>query len=72
MSLNFSVRADKTYRWTTFASNVSVAADIVSGSGPKFFGVAFAGSSHSTSSFSPQGAFANGLLSSAPGKLITA
>jgi len=58
--------------WTNFAQNVSVAAGITSGSGPKFIGTAFAGSSHSASSFSPQGAFANGLLTSAPGKLITA
>ncbi|KLO05770.1 hypothetical protein SCHPADRAFT_946632 [Schizopora paradoxa] len=58
--------------WTNFAENVSVAAGITSGSGPKFIGAAFAGSSHSTSSFSPQGAIANGLLTSAPGKLITA
>jgi len=58
--------------WTNFAQNISVAAGLTSGSGPKFIGTAFAESSHSATSFSPQGAFASGLLTSAPGKLITA
>ncbi|KAI5118995.1 hypothetical protein M0805_004405 [Coniferiporia weirii] len=57
--------------WTSFAKNVSAAAGINSGPGPKFIGAAFASSSHSTSSFSPQGAIANGLLDSEQGELIT-
>ncbi|KAH8113180.1 hypothetical protein DFH11DRAFT_1776844 [Phellopilus nigrolimitatus] len=57
--------------WTGFATNVSAVANLSDPSGPKFFGCAFGDSSHSTSSFSPQGAIASGLLESAPGKLIT-
>lgn len=56
-------------RWTQFAKNVSVVAG-VSSSGPHFFGLAFGHTTSSASSFSPQGAFANGLLNSTQGKLI--
>lgn len=58
------------FRWVNFAENVTVAAGI-SSSGPKYMGLSFSGSSHSTSSFSPQGAFANGIIDSVPGKLIS-
>ncbi|KAK7031266.1 hypothetical protein VNI00_013517 [Paramarasmius palmivorus] len=57
--------------WTSFASNVSMAAGISPTSKRKFFGGAFAGSGHSNTSFSPQGMFANGILSSEPGSQIS-
>ncbi|PPQ71401.1 hypothetical protein CVT26_011116 [Gymnopilus dilepis] len=57
-------------RWVTFATNVSAAAGISKTSSTKFWGGAFAGSSHSTTGFSPQGIFANNILTSAPGSLI--
>lgn len=56
--------------WTSFAENVTLAAGVDS-LGPKFMGLSFSGSSHSTSSFSPQGAFANGITNSTPGRLIS-
>ncbi|KAF8900153.1 glycoside hydrolase family 79 protein [Gymnopilus junonius] len=59
-------------QWVSFATNVSAAAGISKTSTTKFWGAAFAGSSHSTTGFSPQGIFANNILSSAPGSLITA
>ncbi|PPQ75253.1 hypothetical protein CVT24_007431 [Panaeolus cyanescens] len=57
--------------WTTFASNVTAAAKLTAGSRPQFWGAAFAGSSHSNSGFSPQAIFSEGILVSAPGKLIS-
>ncbi|THV07040.1 glycoside hydrolase family 79 protein [Dendrothele bispora CBS 962.96] len=57
-------------QWTDFAQNVSVAAGINSTSDVKFWGGAFAESSHSGSGFSPQGMFSNGILNSSEGKLI--
>ncbi|GLB40574.1 putative glycosyl hydrolase family 79 C-terminal beta domain [Lyophyllum shimeji] len=57
--------------WTTFATNVSSAAGISSTSSTKFWGCAFAGSSHSTSGFSPQSAFNQGLLKSTAGSFIS-
>ncbi|RDB30967.1 Beta-glucuronidase [Hypsizygus marmoreus] len=57
--------------WLKFAGNVSTAAGITATSHTKFLGASFAGSSHSTSGFSPQAAFQAGLLTG-PGKLISA
>ncbi|KAG6887825.1 hypothetical protein C0995_012372 [Termitomyces sp. Mi166 len=57
--------------WTVFATNISAAMGISSGSTTKFWGCAFAGSSHSTSGFSPQSAFKQGLLKSKPGSFIS-
>ncbi|PPQ90810.1 hypothetical protein CVT25_012130 [Psilocybe cyanescens] len=59
--------------WIQFATNVTAAAQLSSSSptSPKFWGAAFAGSSHSTSGFSPQAIFSEGILSSAPGALIS-
>ncbi|KAH9481594.1 Beta-glucuronidase [Psilocybe cubensis] len=58
--------------WIQFATNVTAAAQLsLSSSSPKFWGAAFAGSSHSTSGFSPQAIFSEGILSSAPGALIS-
>ncbi|KAF9472125.1 glycoside hydrolase family 79 protein [Pholiota conissans] len=56
--------------WTTFATNVTAAISSFPIS-PKFWGGAFAGSSHSTSGFSPQAIFAEGVLSSSAGALIS-
>ncbi|KAL0567773.1 hypothetical protein V5O48_014223 [Marasmius crinis-equi] len=67
---NYTV-ADYVPEWTSFARNVSAAAGISSTSFTKFFAGGFAGSSHSDDDFSPQGVFANGILSSDPGSLIT-
>ncbi|TFK70312.1 glycoside hydrolase family 79 protein [Pluteus cervinus] len=63
--------AEYIQEWTTFASNVSATASISRTSHTKFWAGSFAGSSHSTSGFSPQALFSNGLLSSASGPLIS-
>lgn len=57
--------------WLQFAQNVSHAAGLSATSHTKFLGASFAGSSHSTTGFSPQAAFQAGLLTG-PGKLISA
>ncbi|KAF8061826.1 glycoside hydrolase family 79 protein [Lyophyllum atratum] len=56
--------------WTSFATNITSAAGISATSHTKFWGAAFAGSSHSTSGFSPQSAFNSGLTKSTAGSLI--
>jgi len=58
-------------RWIAFASNVSTAVQLAASSLTQFWGGSFAGSSHSTSGFSPQAIFQEGILSSAPGSLIS-
>ncbi|KAF8150688.1 glycoside hydrolase family 79 protein [Crassisporium funariophilum] len=57
--------------WTAFATNVSAAAKLSAASNTKFWGAAFAGSSHTTTGFSPQAIFSEGILSSTPGSLIS-
>ncbi|KAG5716858.1 hypothetical protein E4T56_gene3419 [Termitomyces sp. T112] len=57
--------------WTTFATNISAAMGISSSSPTKLWGCAFAGSSHSTTGFSPQSAFQQGLLKSKAGSFIS-
>jgi len=57
--------------WIEFATNVSAAARLSSSSFTKFWGGSFAESSHSTSGFSPQAIFKEGILSSTPGSLIS-
>jgi len=57
--------------WTQFATNVSAAAQLSSTSSTKFWGGAFAGSSHTSTGFSPQGIFSNGILNSPAGSLIS-
>lgn len=57
--------------WTKFANNVTATANLSASGATKFWGCAFAGSSHSTTGFSPQAAFNSGLLTSAPGALIS-
>ncbi|KAK1234974.1 hypothetical protein PQX77_001808 [Marasmius sp. AFHP31] len=69
-SPNFTV-AEYTTEWIDFAQNVSAAAGITSTSFTKFLAGGFAGSSHSDDGFSPQGLFANDILDSEPGSLIT-
>ncbi|KAJ7158873.1 glycoside hydrolase family 79 protein [Mycena filopes] len=59
-----------TTEWITFATNMSRAANLA-GSDTRIWGAAFAGSSHTTTGFSPQGIFANNILTSEPGKFIT-
>ncbi|KAF5334551.1 hypothetical protein D9758_015776 [Tetrapyrgos nigripes] len=60
--------------WIPFASNVSAASGITPNSHTQFWGGSFADSfselEPSTSGFSPQGLFGNGILNSEPGKLI--
>lgn len=55
-------------RWIEFATNVSALAQQ---SSFNFWGGSFAESSHSTSGFSPQAIFEEGILSSTPGSLIS-
>ncbi|KAF9565353.1 glycoside hydrolase family 79 protein [Agrocybe pediades] len=57
--------------WTNFAANVSAAAGISSSSHTKFWGASFAGSSHSTTGFSPQAIFKEGILNSNAGSFIS-
>ncbi|KAJ7712451.1 glycoside hydrolase family 79 protein [Mycena metata] len=57
-------------QWTEFAANVSDAGIVVAGSGPKYFGPAFAGVQHTATTFSPLGVFTAGILDSAPGSLL--
>ncbi|KAI0259875.1 hypothetical protein BC834DRAFT_832798 [Gloeopeniophorella convolvens] len=57
-------------QWTTFATNVTAAANKIFGSNVPLQGAAFAGSSHSASGFSPQGIFQNGILSSSAGSQL--
>ncbi|KAF5327444.1 hypothetical protein D9619_004448 [Psilocybe cf. subviscida] len=57
--------------WTTFATNVTAGVKAAIGTAPKFWGAAFAGSSHSITGFSPQAIFSEGVLSSAAGAAIT-
>ncbi|KAJ3900398.1 glycoside hydrolase family 79 protein [Lentinula edodes] len=66
---NFTI-AQYVTQWTSFASNVSLTVPIGPNTTTKFWGGAFAGSDHSSTGFSPQGLFANGILSSTPGNLI--
>ncbi|KAI0318620.1 hypothetical protein OF83DRAFT_1056585, partial [Amylostereum chailletii] len=56
--------------WTVFANNVTAAANAIMGEEVALMGCAFAGSSHSTGSFSPQGALDHGLLDSPAGSQI--
>ncbi|KAJ7227044.1 glycoside hydrolase family 79 protein [Mycena pura] len=62
--------AQYTTEWISFATNLTKTANLA-GSDTKLWGGAFAGSSHSTTGFSPQGIFANNILSSTPGGFIT-
>ncbi|KXN91627.1 hypothetical protein AN958_12479 [Leucoagaricus sp. SymC.cos] len=57
--------------WTVFAANVSAAVGISSSSSTKFWGASFAGSSHTTSGFSPQAIFNEGLLDGSTKSLIS-
>ncbi|KAF8485871.1 hypothetical protein DFH94DRAFT_708576 [Russula ochroleuca] len=58
-------------QWTTFANNVTAAANHILGTNVPLQGAAFAGSSHSsTAGFSPQAIFQNGILSSPAGSQI--
>ncbi|KAJ6513350.1 glycoside hydrolase family 79 protein [Mycena sanguinolenta] len=61
--------AQYTTQWIQFATNMSQTANLAN-SDTKIWGAAFAGSSHTTTGFSPQGIFANGILNSAPGNFI--
>lgn len=58
-----------TYRWTTFATNIS-AAVCLSETSTRFVGGAFAESSHTIDGLSPQGIFTSGILESEAGALI--
>ncbi|KAJ7089061.1 glycoside hydrolase family 79 protein [Mycena epipterygia] len=58
-----------TPQWITYATNLTNTAKL-SSSNTRIWGGAFAGSSHTTTGFSPQGIFANGILNSVPGAFI--
>ncbi|KAH8826841.1 glycoside hydrolase family 79 protein [Flagelloscypha sp. PMI_526] len=57
--------------WTTFATNVSKAAGLTAQGHTKLLAASFAGSSHTTTGFSPQAIFALGILDSEPGRLVS-
>ncbi|KDR78761.1 hypothetical protein GALMADRAFT_209155 [Galerina marginata CBS 339.88] len=58
-------------QWEKIAQNITATAGLTKSSSTKLWGAAFAGSSHSTSGFSPQSIIAQNILSSAAGSLIT-
>ncbi|KDR71209.1 hypothetical protein GALMADRAFT_75264 [Galerina marginata CBS 339.88] len=62
--------SDYVSRWNTFASNITAVANLSPSGTTQFWSGAFTSSSHSTTGFSPQGIFAQGMLSSMGGKLI--
>lgn len=58
-------------RWTAFAENVTAATNRILGANVSLQGAGFSGSSHSsTTGFSPQAIFKNGILSSPAGSQI--
>ena len=57
-------------RWESFAASVASAISLQPGGRPQLQGLAFAGSDHGAGGFSPQQAYADGILSSTAGKLI--
>ncbi|PFH52890.1 glycoside hydrolase family 79 protein [Amanita thiersii Skay4041] len=57
--------------WNLFAPNVSTAGGVSKTSHTKFWIGGFAGSSHSSSGFSPQAIFSNGILDSNSAQLIS-
>ncbi|KAJ7635010.1 glycoside hydrolase family 79 protein [Roridomyces roridus] len=57
-------------QWIALATNLTNTARLAN-SKTRLWGGAFAESSHNSGGFSPQGVFANGILSSAPGAFIT-
>lgn len=59
------------FRWVTFATNLSTSLELSPGTAPSFWGAGFAGSSHSTSGFSPQSFFNQGILNTSVGPLIS-
>jgi len=69
--MNTTLNLRAVYRWTTFARNVTAAANRILGTNVSLQGAAFGGSSHSsTTGFSPQAIFKNGILSSPAGSQI--
>ncbi|KAG7446126.1 glycoside hydrolase family 79 protein [Guyanagaster necrorhizus] len=62
---------DYTQEWTEFASNISETVGMSSTSHTKFFVGSFITSSNSTTGFSPQAIYAEGILDSEPGAFIT-
>lgn len=68
-SSSFNVQQYVT-EWTTFARNVTATAKGILGANVSLQGAAFIGSSHSTTGFSPQAIFKNGILSSSAGSQI--
>ncbi|KIL67493.1 glycoside hydrolase family 79 protein [Amanita muscaria Koide BX008] len=56
--------------WSAFAPGVASAAGVTAGSHVKFWVGSFAGGSHSTTGFSPQAIFNEGILNSNSGRLI--
>ncbi|PBK65665.1 glycoside hydrolase family 79 protein [Armillaria solidipes] len=61
---------DYTREWTEFANNISQTVGISSTSRTKFFVGSFVTSTHSTTGFSPQAIYADGILDSEPGASI--
>ncbi|KAJ3510881.1 hypothetical protein NLJ89_g4418 [Agrocybe chaxingu] len=57
--------------WIAFATNVTAAVNLTPSSPTKLWGAGFAGSSHSTTGFSPQAIFEHGILASTPGSLVS-
>lgn len=57
-------------RWESFAASVASAVSLQPGGSPQLQGLAFAGSDHGAGGFSPQQAYADGILTSTAGKLI--
>lgn len=62
---------DVTSRWVYFAANISATLNLTSKSPPHFWSASFAGSSGSTTGFSPQAIIDQGILNTYPGSFIT-
>ncbi|KDR78214.1 hypothetical protein GALMADRAFT_155191 [Galerina marginata CBS 339.88] len=62
---------DYTQEWTAYAKNITATAQLSSSSKTKFWVGALGGSSGSTTGFSPQAVYSEGILSSVPGSLIS-
>lgn len=68
--MNTTLNSRAVRRWTTFAENVTATANRILGTNVSLQGAAFSGSSHTTTGFSPQAIFKNGILSSPAGSQI--
>ena len=63
--------ANVPFRWVDFAGNISATLNLTAKSSPHIWSASFAGSSGSTTGFSPQAIIDQGILNTFPGPFIT-